>query len=660
MRNIPDMPVHARTGACFRPPPLQRSGLTGVLLALILVLAGTGIAGCANPSAPTGGPRDTTPPVLERLTPADDSVNVSVDTDIVLRFDKHIERSTAARAFSMTPEPERPPRFDFSGRTITVSFPEPLRDSTTYIVTFDTDLRDVRSVNLDEPLIFAFATGPQIDQGRIEGRIVEPERGAPEQGVDVFAYALPPGAAAPPDTLPEAPDFRTQTGSDGTFTFRNIREEPYYVIGVRDDNRNRFPDPNEAYAVPPVPVIEAVEAPEPTPVPWLLTRPAPSEPRAERVRPRTERRQHVRFNQPVAWTERSPEAWVLVDSVAQDTIGIRSVYTSFDTPFEVGVEAEQALREEQVHRLTVPPSALADSLGRAVPDTTLRFTPSTAADEGRPELVGFRPDRSGGEAGRPLTREEAPHLHVTLPLSSDVWNADVTAADTAGTPRTISASSADGLRYRIDVDPPLEPGMPVDLRIGQGVVSEEDTVFTQRFRRLDREELGEIEFTVDVEQRRWPERESPATDEPVSAFAPITRGWMPDALYASLPFDQEADGPASPQNRQQQPPDESGTDLSEGTLGTLRAQVHDLSRNSWPTRHIRADTAGVMLVDRVPEGEYRIRVVLDRNDTGGWSPGQLAPYEPADAVTWSEQTIEGRARWTNVLEQPLRIILLAD
>lgn len=618
-------------------------------IGVLFVLIALQLAGCANPSPPTGGPQDTTPPVLEHLVPADDSVNVPLDIEIEMEFDKYIERGTMAGAFSMTPEPEIPPEFDFSGRRITISFPEPLSDSTTYIVELGTDLRDVRNVNLNEPLIFAFSTGPEIDEGRIEGEILDPEWGDPEEGVNVFAYAVGPDAQAPPDSLPEEPDFRTETGSDGTFLFRNIREEQYYVIGVRDVNRNRFPDPDEAFAVPPVPIITARPEAEPVPVPWLLYEPEPA-PRAERVRPRTTQRQYVRFNIPVEWTERDASHWVLVDSVAQDTISLGSVYRSDETPFEVGVATNQPLTE-RVHRLSVPPNALADAQGRPVPDTTFSFTPSTREDEAEPEWIGFRPERSEADDSIPLLEDEAPALRVTLPLADEAWNETITATDTLGQSRTLTPTSEDGLQYRLETDPPLDVDMPLDFAVDGEAVAEEDTVFTQRFHRLTVDDLGELETTLAYDVRPWPERDP---DDGTDLGLPISFGiTVPDSLWPAPPA-----GP--PSMDVGAVPDIDADTLAMAVPGVLRVEIHDESNDNWPTRHVEADAPGLFRVERIPEGQFRFRVLLDRDNTGYWSPGQIAPYAPADLVTWSQQPIEGRARWTNVLEETLRLIELTD
>jgi hypothetical protein len=628
-----------------------RAQITFAVLCIVSVLTASSLVGCANPVAPTGGPGNTEPARLVESIPANEAVNVSREVELVLRFDKYIRRGTMEQAFSMTPEPRRRPEFDYSGRTITVSFPERLRDSTTYITSLSTDLRTARgNVELDAPITVAFSTGNRIDQGRLAGRVLEPQQGQPEQGVDVFAYALASDAQSPPDSLPEAPDFRTQTDSEGRFAFQNIREEPFYVIAVRDNNRNRMPDANEAFAVPPVPRLNAANDTAAVEVPWLLATPRPDPARAVRVRPQSVQRQTVRFSQPVAWRERTAASWVLVDSTAQDTIGISTVYTANDTPYEVAVVAEQALRTEAVHRLTVPPQALEDSLGRAVPDTTLRFIPSTDEDDAASEFVGFRPNRSGGNDGRPLTRNEAPLLRVTRPPDAAAWNEGITATDTTGTARTIVPESQDGLRHRLAFEPPLTPEMPVDVRVGADSFANIDTVQTQRFRRLSNEELGAIEVPIAYVQRLLNPPDTATTRAP--AFESITLGLAPPDTLLGTPETR----PIAADTAQTDP--RARSDSLVQRPGRLMLEMRDTSPNGWPVRRIETDTTGTARFDRVPEGVYRFRLWHDREGTGRWSPGQLAPYRPADPVVWSESTVEGRARWTNVLNTPLQLLEL--
>ena len=137
-------------------------------------------AGCATPIAPSGGPEDTTPPLLETSEPAADAVNVRAER-LVLTFSENVDEASAARAFGIAPGWETPPDVRVHGRRVEVTFPDSLRANTTYVVTFDTNLRDLRNVALPRPITLAFATGPVLDRGQHRRPRVRPADRAPRR-----------------------------------------------------------------------------------------------------------------------------------------------------------------------------------------------------------------------------------------------------------------------------------------------------------------------------------------------------------------------------------------------------------------------------------------------------------------------------------------------
>ena len=200
------------------------------------------MAGCASPVAPSGGPEDTTPPALDASEPAAGAVLVRADR-LVLTFSEGVDEATVGRALSVAPGWAVPPEVRARGRRVEVLFPDSLRANTTYVVTLDTNLRDLRGVALRQPITLAFATGPTLDRGRIAGRVLDPQTGRAAPGLDVFAYVLPDSVAtmdstahadALPDPTTTAPDYRTQTGPDGAFVLDYLRPGPFFVVAVAD------------------------------------------------------------------------------------------------------------------------------------------------------------------------------------------------------------------------------------------------------------------------------------------------------------------------------------------------------------------------------------------------------------------------------------------
>ena len=238
------------------------------LLAVLLLCS------CANPAPPSGGPQDRTPPGIASSVPTAGAVRVR-PSSLRLVFSEYVDQRSFEQAVSVTPDFDAPLQFSWGRRSVEVIFPEQLREQTTYRVTIGTGFQDARGVALRRPVTLAFATGARINRGRILGRVLQGNTGRPAPNVHVYAY---PGGP-PADSLPQ-PAYRTQTAPDGGFVFTYLREQPYYVVALEDNNRNRMRDPNEAYAVPPRPAILADTAEARTGALWWLGMPRdPSAPR---------------------------------------------------------------------------------------------------------------------------------------------------------------------------------------------------------------------------------------------------------------------------------------------------------------------------------------------------------------------------------------------
>lgn len=586
----------------FPLPPSLFAALLTLSLFPPLVLS---LSGCANPVAPTGGPRDTTPPEVVRSEPEDGAVNVDRES-VHLVFSEHIDRASFEQAVSVTPAFEGNIDIDFGGQEATVHFPEPLRENTTYILTLDKDLQDTRSVALDAPITIAFATGPTINRGQLAGRVIGAEAGEPQEGFDIYAYGLSDSTAGeptPPDSLPDRPDYRTQTNSEGQFQFEYLQEQAYFVIALEDANRNRQPDPIEAYAVPPRPVLVADSTGADTDgLPdWIATLHDTTSPTPARVQPQSRGRHVLRFDEPVRLLDRSPAPWSLYDSLRDRSMQIERVYQRAASPDLVFLDTEPL--DAAPHRLYVPDSTVADSIGNVVSPDTLRFTPSETPDTLRTRFVTFTPEALSPDTADVYTLlpGEAIGVRFNQPLDSTRLHDVVAARDTgAGADRPFTLATRDGTTYRLRFDPSLRPDDHVEVRVDGQPLSQPDTVFARTFARISNRALGELSGTV--------------------VFADTADA----GSTATPPFVVEL--------------------YADGGPGARRTPRRTLT-----------DEEGRFLFDRLPEGSFRFRAFLDRNENGRWDGGQFLPFRAAEPITWSEGTIDTRPRWENELETPLRL-----
>ena len=490
MMTVDPSPPERGGGHCCRGGGTGREGrlVVGGLIGLVAGL----LASCANPQAPSGGPRDSTPPSVLRTRPVGDTVNVSTDTDALrVEFSEYVERSTLSPSLSITPTFERRPQFNWDGQAVEIEFPSALRDSTTYIFTFDTNLSDVRGVSLENPITVAFSTGARINRGQIEGRVVNGQQGTTQQGVDVFAYALPPGAEAV-RPLPNAPGYRTQTGEGGRFSFDYMREAPYYVVALRDNNRNRQPDPQEPVAVPPRLSIRADSGAGAVPVPWSLARDDTTAPRLQQVRPASERRLRLRFDEPVRLGTRAAAAWAPRDSATGTPVTVQGVYEAPNRPNAVVVRT--APMPDARHVLPLRRGAVADTVGQPLRPDTVRFRAAARTDTVRTRFRGFAPTGLGRDStgARPLLPGVQPRVRFNQAPDSAALRDGVGVQDTTGTARSFSFATDNGTAYRLRPDPSLSPGQVVEVAVDGGAFARPDTTFRRRFRRVTSRVLGEL------------------------------------------------------------------------------------------------------------------------------------------------------------------------
>ena len=447
------------------------------------------IASCANPRPPSGGPRDETPPSIVESTPADGTVNVSTDA-LRLRFSEYVDPGSFTRAFTITPSFPGRLEFSWSGREVEVTFPEPLRDNTTYVINLSSDLQDEHGVELQDPITQAFATGPRINKGQLSGRVLDAATGEGLAEYNVYAYAAPSGM--PPDSLPGRPTYLTQTNAQGQFQLEYLNEQPYFVLALKDDNRNRLPDPTESFAVPPQPTLFADTTGSEATYRWLASVQDTISPVTQRVNVFSSRRLELQFDEPIRLQGRDPASWLLHDSLRHTPVPVTEVFTRQDAPAHVYLLTD-SLRSTP-HVLT--PGPVADVHGNLVVRDTLRFTPEALADTARLRFLGFLPGRTPADTAALLYPDEQPGLHLSEPVPEGRLRKAVTVRDTTGQPRTFNLETEDGTIYRLVLEPPLSSGKIVQVGVEAQPLSGRDTVYTRTYRRISERDLGSLSGVV--------------------------------------------------------------------------------------------------------------------------------------------------------------------
>lgn len=443
-----------------------------VLTNRIAILSVLLVCSCADPRPPTGGPRDEIPPALLSTEPPHESVEVS-PSELKLVFSEYVNEGSFASALSIVPTPQGRLEYRWRRRSVTVRLPEPLRDSTTYVVTLDDEFRDWRGVRLTRPISFAFATGPVIDQGRLRGRVVDHAQGMPVAGLLVLAYSSQ-------ETIDQGPAYQTQTDTEGRFAFDYVRESDFFVLGLRDLNRNLKPDPGEWFAVPPVPVIRAMPDTSRRYADWVYTKVDTLGPFIERVRATANQLIEIRFSESVSLQSPAGEPWSIRDSVIHAPIMVHSSYQSESNARLLYLVTDPI--QEKTYAL-FPDPAIKDSSGNTVHLDTIYFRGSARIRTEEPTFAGFFPE--GNENPYRLPPWETPQIVFDQPVNEDRLDSLVSVQDSTGTMVNHELQTSNGIRYSLmSLNDPAQ--------IYRVAVQQPDSMHVRFFERLGPRSLGSL------------------------------------------------------------------------------------------------------------------------------------------------------------------------
>ena len=202
---------------------------------------------CANAVAPTGGPKDTTPPVVVEAVPKNNSTNF-IGKKIEITFDEFITLENASQNVMISPPMSEKPDIKLKNKTVIVKFKEDLAPNTTYTINFGTTIKDLHEGNPFNNYVYSFSTGDHIDTLSIAGKLLNAEDKKPVEGAYVGLYAADRDNL---DSLPmtTAPNYITKTDKEGNFRLDGLANKRYLVFALKDANANLYFDlPNESVA----------------------------------------------------------------------------------------------------------------------------------------------------------------------------------------------------------------------------------------------------------------------------------------------------------------------------------------------------------------------------------------------------------------------------
>ena len=201
---------------------------------------------CATIMTPTGGPKDTLPPVITLMTPDNFTTNFK-DRKIYIEFDEFVQIKDQQKEFFTSPQMKKKPTITLRGRGISVQLRDTLRENTTYALNFGSAICDNNEGNPLYSMRYVFSTGPEIDSMVLSGYTVDAYKADSVSKSFIYFYIA--------DSVPEPKEYDStlfnykpqviaRAETNGIFLAQNLKPVPYRVYAFQDTNDNQMYEPS--------------------------------------------------------------------------------------------------------------------------------------------------------------------------------------------------------------------------------------------------------------------------------------------------------------------------------------------------------------------------------------------------------------------------------
>lgn len=187
---------------------------------------------CARQTAPTGGPKDTIPPILIKANPTNDQTNYKGST-LELTFNETLLLNNPKEQIIIIPDIGKDFDAEAKKNKIVITFQKELTENTTYSVNFREAIQDITEKNPTQALKLAFSTGSYIDSLSIAGTIYDLFRSTAYKDATVGLYESDTF-----DIFQHKPKYFSKTDKSGNFIIGNLKPGDYYVYAMDDKNKN--------------------------------------------------------------------------------------------------------------------------------------------------------------------------------------------------------------------------------------------------------------------------------------------------------------------------------------------------------------------------------------------------------------------------------------
>ena len=224
--------------------------ITSSLSAIIVLLFGAALfTKCASTMTPTGGPKDTIPPVIVHMNP--DNFTTNVDTlhppKIYVEFDEYVQIKDIQKELFTSPALKKQPMVTRRGKGIVITLKDTLRPDITYAINFGSSICDNNEGNPLHSMRYVFSTGDTVDSMYMSGYTADSYKADSVSKSFIYFFiadSVEQTEGYDSTMFKYKPHVIARAEKNGIFIAQNLKPVHYRVYAFEDTNNNMTYEPS--------------------------------------------------------------------------------------------------------------------------------------------------------------------------------------------------------------------------------------------------------------------------------------------------------------------------------------------------------------------------------------------------------------------------------